>query len=512
MNTEKRGVPSLAEALLRGAFWTVAARWMSRFLGIISLAICARILTPSDYGLVNMAMVAVGFSNILVEFGIDSALIRNQQANHLHYDTAWSLRILQCMTLSLLIVLSSSFAAHFYKDDRVIPIMLAVAAAGFFGGFQNIYAVNLRKNLDFGRDFLFNFIPRLVSSILTIIFVISFKSYWGLVIGICATELSRLACSYILVRERARWGLSKWRELTGFSVWYFLRGFSDFITFQFDRFLIGMLGGAKQVGIYGTAREIAALPATELVDPISRALIPTLSKLNDFPARQSAAITKSLAGTMLIAAPVSIGFATVAHEFVLLMFGDKWTAVVPLIPVICISGMSAGFRTTALNILIVVGSVRVAAILGWIQTALSMLAFYPSYLAGGLQGITIAYAGVSIVMVALQGVHMHKLRLLRGPSLWKAICRPILASALMYGLIEFLAPMLPKDILLAMMCKIAIGGTTYVVLVLLLWRLMGGGDDSSERQLIDMLMKRLPRKIFARSSSDSTRKFQDIQS
>lgn len=485
-------IPSLSEALLRGTLWTVAMRWMSRFLGIISLAVCARILTPSDYGLVNMAMVAIGFSNVLVEFGIDAALIRNQQADSRHYDTAWSLRILQCTALSLLIVLSAPIAAHLFKDERVIPIMIAVAATGFFAGFQNIYVVDLRKHLDFGRDFLFTFIPRLVAFILTVICVILFESYWGLVAGICATEIARLACSYVLVPQRARWRLSEWRELTGFSVWYFLRGFAEFITYQFDRFLIGMLGGARQVGIYGTAREVAALPATELVDPISRALIPTLSKLNDLPERQTAAITKALAGTMLIAAPVSIGFATIAHEFVLLMFGEQWTDVVPLVPVICISAMTAGFRTTALNVLIVVGSVRIAAILSWIQTALCMLAFYPAYQTGGLHGITLAYAAISIVMMGIQGAHMHRLRLLRGPRLWLDICRPLLASALMYALIESLAPLLPASLLLALFCKVAIGGASYAVLIGLLWLLMGR-PDSSERQLASMLAKRLSR-------------------
>jgi len=490
--SQKQDVPSLTGALLRGTLWTVAMRWVSRFLGIISLAICARILTPADYGLVNMAMVAVGFSNVLIEFGIDSALIRNQNAGRRHYDTAWSLRILQSSAIALLIAVSAPIAAHLFKDERVMPIMLAVAAAGFFAGFQNIYVVNLRKHLDFGRDFLFTFIPRLVSFLISIICVVLFKSYWGLVIGICAGELARLASSYVLVRERASWCLSEWRALTGFSVWYFLRGFAEYITNQFDRFLIGMLGGAQQVGIYGTAREVASLPSTELVSPIGRALMPTLSKLNDLPQRQSAAITKALAGTMLIAAPVSIGFATIAPEFVLLLFGSQWTEVVPLIPIICISAMTGGFRTTALNVLIVVGSIRIAAILAWIQTILSMLAFYPAYQIDGLRGITIAYALIGIFMMGVQGVHMHVLRLLRGPTLWMAISRPVLASASMYWLIVTLAPILPQSMIASMACKIAIGGISYSILIALMWLLMGR-PDSSERQLFEMMMKRLGR-------------------
>lgn len=492
MSEQKQAVPSLSGALLRGTVWSVSMRWLSRLLGIIGLAICARILSPSDYGLVNMAVVAIGLSNVLFEFGIDAALIRNQQTTHRHYDTAWSLRVLQNTGLSMVIALSAPLAAHLFKDDRVIPIMLTLAAVSLVGGFQNIYVVDLRKRLEFGRDFLFTFVPRVASFIVTVVGVLVLKTYWGLVLGMCAAELVRLAWSYVLVSERARWSLSEWRELTSFSGWHLLRGFAEFMNYQFDRLLIGILGGPRQVGVFGMARDVATLPATELVEPISRALLPTLSKLNELPDRQSAAITRALAGTMLVAAPLSIGFATIAYEFVLLMFGEQWLDVVPLVPMICVSAMSSGFRGIALNVLVVIGRVRTAALLGWIQTGLCMLAFYPAYKIGGLLGITMAYAAISIVMVGVQGWHLHRLRLLRGRTLWLDISRPLLASAAMYWLIGLMAPMLPQNPVLSAIAKLAIGSASYCTLIGILWLSMGR-PDSSERQLVRMLLKRLSR-------------------
>ncbi len=185
--------------MIVGSSWTILIRWASRLLGIVSLAICARILTPADYGLVSMAMVVVGFSAILVEFGIDASLIRTQSPSSALYNTAWSLRIIQGMIIASIVFLAAPVASFFYKDPRVMPIMFAVGTAGLIGSLQNIYVVNFRKSLNFGLDFVFSFIPRFSSFLAAVSAVVILESYWGLVIGICVYELARTVTSYVMI-------------------------------------------------------------------------------------------------------------------------------------------------------------------------------------------------------------------------------------------------------------------------------------------------------------------------
>ncbi|MBS3997225.1 MAG: oligosaccharide flippase family protein, partial [Hydrogenophaga sp.] len=368
--------PSLTGSLLRGTGWTVGIRWMSKFLGVISLAVCARYLTPADYGLVNMAMVVIGFSQVLVEFGLDASLIRNQQATEEHYDTAWSLKIIQSVVIGVIVFSVAIPVGQWIGDERVPAIMMVIGAAGTLAGFQNIYVVNFRKTLDFQKDFLFSFIPRLTSFFVTISAVIVLRDYWGLVIGIATGEVARFVVSYWMIRRRARWSLVRWREMTSFSFWYFLGGLSQFTVYQLDRVFVGRLGGAEQVGIYGVAREVASLPGTELVLPIGRALLPTLSTLNDDPVRQSRAIEKALAGITLITVPIAVGFVLVAREFVLLLFGDKWLEAIPLVAIFSLGAITSGFRSVAQNVLVVMGQVKTNAMLSWVYALAVLVAIY----------------------------------------------------------------------------------------------------------------------------------------
>lgn len=484
--------PSLTSSLLRGTGWTVFVRWISKFLGIISLAICARYLSPEDYGLVNMAMVVIGFSQVLVEFGLDASLIRNHNATDHHYHTAWSLKIIQSVLVAMIIFGLAIPAGAFTGDERVPPIMMCIGAAGLLAGFQNIYVVNLRKRLDFRKDFLYVLIPRLTSFLVTIVAVIALENYWGLVLGIVSGEFSRLLTSYVLVRQRATWALGRWRELLGFSFWYLLDGVAQFSLYQLDRLIVGRLGGAAQVGVYGVAREVAALPDTELVLPIGRAVFPTLSSLNGEPERQAQAIEKALAGVTLIAVPIAVGFVLVAREFVLLLFGPKWEEAIPLVMIFSLGGVASGFRSIAQNVLVVLGQVKVNAMLSWIQAVVVLACIFPVYRWAGLEGLAWMFNLCSfLVALALAGI-LRAQKIIYGWTLLLGVLRVAIAVLIMYFGVLALAPFLPANLLVAMLVKALAGGLLYGAAISALW-LLSGQPDTVERVLLNMAQKLLGR-------------------
>jgi lipopolysaccharide exporter len=482
----KPSVPSLAAAFASGAMWSVMIRWTTRLLGIISLAVCARVLTPADYGLVAMAMVVVSFSNILVEFGIDSALIRSQEPAASLYNSAWSLRIIQGTIIALVVIVAAPIAAFFYKDDRVVPIMMAVGLAGFIGSFQNIYVVNFRKFLDFRTDFIFSVIPRFASFIAAISTVLIFESYWGLVAGICVNELARTVISYLISKQRASWSLQDWRELTHFSGWYLFRGLGEFFSFEFDRFIIGMLGGASQTGLYSVAREVSALPATEIVLPIGRALLPTLSSVQHDRTRFLATIEKAITGTMVVAAPATLGFALIANEFVLTLFGSKWISAAPLVAIFCATGAISGFRDVVANIFVVTGHIRSSALLSWLQAGIVLSLFYPAFSYAGVTGVAWLFVANGFFMSAMYALRLCQFKLVAGSSLWIGIARPAVSSIVMFVVVHYVFVLITGyPTILVLVGKIILGAIVYTLTLVTLW-LMMGRPDSSEKLMMDL--------------------------
>lgn len=482
---------SLSGELLSGAAWSMAIRWTSKFLGIISLAICARILTPEDYGLVGMAMVVVGFSNILVQFGVETSLIRTMNPSAELYNSAWSMRIIQGVIIALIVIAATPVAHYFYQDDRVAPIMIAVGLAGLLGCLENIYVVNFRKQLNFKMDFYYSVIPRFASFLAAVSCVLIFRNYWGLVIGICVSELVRTITSYLILSQRARWCLSEWKELFSFSGWYMFRGLGEFLSFEFDRFILGSLGGARSTGIFSIAKEVAALPATEIVLPIGRALTPTLAAMSNQPARLSAAIEKAITGTMIIAAPAALGFALIAQEFIFLLVGAKWLEAIPILVILSMSAIVSGFRDTTANVFVVSGHIRITAILSWVQAVLMLSLFYPAYQMGNLLGVAWLFVITSFVISVIYAIYLKQLSLINGNTLWSGMSRPIISSIVMYFIVNFLSTYLANlPTLLVMLSKVFLGATIYAITLFGLWVAMGK-RDSSERILLDMGMSKI---------------------
>lgn len=489
MTEENKKTESLSGKLVSGAGWTVGIRWTSKALGIISLAICARILTPADYGLVSMATVVFGFASLLVELGVETSLIQAKNPSTDLYNTAWSLRVIQRCFIALITFIAAPVAAHFYSDNRITLIMVAVGIAELICAFENIYTVNLRKHLNFRSDFLYMAIPRFTSFVVAIFFVIVLENYWGLVIGICTTELVRTIVSYIIVSDRPKWSLTKWRDIFGFSTWYMLKGLGDFVSNESDRLILGILGGPKATGLFNVAKEVATLPVTELVLPIGRALTPTLAKISGDKQRLSSAIEKSISGTLLIAAPASLGFTLISSEFIILLFGHKWLDAIPILSTLCIGGIAFAIKENISNALIIINKVRVAAYLSWINATVIVSLFYPAYTNHGAIGVAWLIVCSSIFTATTSLIALARFGYIRISRVAPSLVRPIISALIMVTAINNALPIIHTTSL-SIITKVILGALIYTVTLIGLWA-ASGKPDSSESIIISLIKEKI---------------------
>lgn len=490
-NNSQSITESLSGKLLKGAGWSIGIRWISKALGIISLAICARILTPADYGLVSMATVVVGFASFLVELGVETALIRTNNPSAELYDTAWSMRIIQRGLIALFVLGSAPIAAHIYSDDRVTLIMVAIGLAEIICAFENIYTVNLRKNLDFKADFIYMAVPRFASFLAAVSSVLLIQSYWGLVIGICTMELARTIVSYIIAKERPKWSLKKWRDIYSFSTWYILRGIGDFISNESDRFILGIFGGARVTGLFNVAKEVATLPVTEIVLPIGRALTPTLAKISNDHSRLSSAIEKSLTGTILIAAPASLGFSAISLEFVYLLFGEKWLDAIPILSILCLGGISYAIKETAANALIIYNKLKISTYISWANAIITATTIYPAYMYFNTEGVAWIIVTTTTLTALTSIIILYKFKLINVYETSVGILRPTLSAIFMLsslnGIMDYI-PALTNTTITSLVVKMLIGAVIYSLAITFLW-LISGKPNSSEKIIIDTLFK-----------------------
>lgn len=479
--------PSINSRMAKGIVWMVAARFVDRFIGIISTLILARLLIPDDFGLVAMATAIGGILDLLGAFSFDLALIQNANAERRHYDTVWTFNLLFGITCGLGLIALAGTAAAFYHEARLEQVMYFLSLSYFIAAFNNIGIIAFRKDLNFHQEFAFVFIRRLVTFIVTISGAFLLKSYWALLFGIVIGRFCTLVMSYTMHDYRPRLTLSAARELFNFSKWLLINNALFFMLHNGCTFIIGRLYGTAELGIYAVAYEIASLPSTELVAPINRATFPGFSKMQE-RSEIAAAYLKLFGMIFLTILPVGLGIAAVAHPLVLTMLGDKWIAAVPLIQLLAIHGAVSATQGNNGPVWLAMGKPRDLTLLATYFLAVLFPGLY--YFLGryGVVGAGYAYILANIATVPCGMWISYKLLGFRWSALLATVWRPLIGIACMFGAVLALeahtAHLLP---LVRLLIHSAAGALAYMAVILSLWQLARRPDGAEA-----YLLARLP--------------------
>jgi lipopolysaccharide exporter len=168
---------SFGSALTRGSIWMIVARWATRLIGLVSTVILARLLAPSDFGVIAMALIAAGLLETISYAGVDLALMREGNNSRDHYNTAWTIQIIQAAFIAALLIGIAPLAAAYFSEPRAIAIIQLLALKSLIDGTQNIGIVAFRKEFDFAKEFRFMVYTKLLNFVIVVGLAFALRNY-----------------------------------------------------------------------------------------------------------------------------------------------------------------------------------------------------------------------------------------------------------------------------------------------------------------------------------------------
>lgn len=450
-------------------------RWIMRSLGLISTAVLARILVPEDFGLVAMAVVLRGLAEALLSIGIDFAVIRERNLTPNFANTAWTLKILQSLTIAMLLVAVSPFTPAYFGDERVQAIVLITAIGVLISGFTNIGLVMLRREMNFHKDFLYNIVARIVSMSMTIGLALWLRNYWSLVLASLFSNIIYVLLSYLFHAYRPRFTLVCFRAIWGLSLWMLINSITAYLRNQGDRLILAGFIGSHTLGAFTVAKEISLLPSQEISLPVSRTLVPAFSIAKENPEHLKNVFVRTLNIVLSVATPAAFGVAATAPEFIPILLGNnpKWALAVPLASLLAFIGALNPIASHCGNLLIVIEKQKSLALLDAFFTFIGLLIFTVVNIYTGLFPslyALVATLGLGAIMMLILCIKNLELR---SWFVFQQVLRPLLSAALMYGLLSTdpLSSLFPS-IYSYLAIKILIGAATYAAILVPIWRLM----------------------------------------
>lgn len=487
------GIGGLLARTARGAGWVMAWRLGMRALGLVSTLILVRLLAPADFGLMALATGFMQTIDGMLLLGIEEAVIRDDAPDRATYDTAFTLNVLRGAAVSLLVAACAIPAGDFFGDSRLTPVLLFVACLPLLDGLANIGAVDFRRDMAFQKEFALMVLPKLGGILAAIIAAILLHSYVAMLFGIGVNRVLRTVMTYVMHPYRPRLSLRAWRGLAGYSVWSWLLSLAVLIRDRCDTLLLGRMLGAAPLGIWSVGVEVAALPTTELVEPLGRAAFSGFAEARRSGMPAATLFVRVIAGAAVLAIPAGIGLSLVAGPLVRVALGAGWQDVVPVLRILAIAGTVTALGHLSLHLLSVHALLRRLAIVTLLGAAIRIaliLWLIPGF---GLPAAAWAIAAATLVEQGLT-VTLAMTRFRVAPSAMLAVIwRPIAAAGAMALVLCWLNLGWTDDqaewTAGALITGIGAGGITYMAVLLGCW-LAADRPDGIEASAVTALRDR----------------------
>ncbi len=484
------GAGTLGSRVAAAAGWMVAFRWIDRIVGLASVAILARILSPDDFGIVGYATLVIAVLELFTGIATDVELIRHRHADAAYYSAAWTMNILRGLALGALMLALVQPAAEFFREPKLVHVMLVLAAIPVVRGFENVGIVEFRKHLQFDREFKYLLTTRIAGAAVTVALALALRSYWALAAGLVLRTGLGVGLSYAFHPFRPRWTFVRVPEIFRFSRWMMLQTLASGVQDKLPALVVGRAWGSSALAYFSVGREIADLSATEIRAPIRRALYPGLAQIAERRQRVGDVLVESAGMLALLTLPIPLGIALVADDFVPLFLGPQWQPMIDVLRPLCIAASVSALGTNSQLALLALNRSHITAAAASIR--LAVLALLLSLAAPhGVVGVAYAIAGMSGVSLAAdyalsaRALHIAPRRFLG------VVWRPV-SAALAMGLAVWLlrggmppASDLPGH-LGSLILSAASGAAVYAGCVLALWA-GTGRPEGAERRLLATL-------------------------
>jgi PST family polysaccharide transporter len=181
---------TLGQRSARGGLWAFASYGGVRVLTLVRSIILARLLLPADFGLVNMALVAVGFLAVWTEVGMAPALIYKQDSRSEVLDTAWLISAARGILLCAVTFACAGLIAAFFRAPDLAPIVRAMSFTFLGYGLTSIGMVLLKRELEFRRLAYVELGSEIVSLVIGVIAAVILRNAWALVLALLSKVLT----------------------------------------------------------------------------------------------------------------------------------------------------------------------------------------------------------------------------------------------------------------------------------------------------------------------------------
>lgn len=349
---------SLKSSVITSLIWKFLERIGTQGVHFVVAIVLARLLSPSDFGLIALVTVFVTIANVFIQSGLNTALIQKKNADNLDFSTVFY----SCLALACVLYMGLFFGApliaKFYNNQvELIPVIRVLGLMLPLGALNSIQEAYVARNMMFKKLFYRSIGAIIPAGIIGVVCAYLGFGIWSLV----AQQLSNAFLICVIMWFTVKWrpslsfSFERWKGLFSFGWKLLCSALLDTFYRNIRDLVIGKLFTPADLGFYNRGDQFPKIIIANINSSIQSVLLPSLSTVQDDRIRLKSLARRSIKTSSFLILPMMTGLAAVAKPLTLVVLGEKWLPAVPFIQICCFSYAFWPIHTTNLSAINAVG-------------------------------------------------------------------------------------------------------------------------------------------------------------
>ncbi len=453
--------------------WKILEQFSAKGVSMIVSFILARKLSSSDYGVLALTAVFTNLSDILIDGGFSTALIRKEKIDEYDYSAVFSISSSMSVLLYAILFFAAPFVADYYKEPQLTAVLRVIGLSFFIQAFTSVRNGIVNRNMQFRLLFICNLTASVISGILGVASAYMGLGVWALVIQRLSQQAILTGMLFIKVKWKISWklDLQRIKEMLSFSLGVVGSSLLSFCGGNIYNVAIGKKYSVSDLGYYDKGHQLPMQFSLYTFGAMSSVLLPTLSSCQDDRERVKLIVRKVMGMVSFMIAPLMVGMALTSKELIVILFSDRWIFSVPTMRWACLYYLATPFMLINVQVFFALGHSKLrikSEIIRLVLLAVSLWVF-GFMLDCPMEQLALVGAVIAVIMSFVTYVDVRKLIDYKVNEVIHDVWKSFLGSAVMGAVVYYIQSLIKTDNnWISLFLKAATGVLVYIAMVFLL--------------------------------------------
>ena len=456
-------------SMKNAALVNIGAKYIVVILQLVYQAILARLLTPSDYGIVAVITIFVNFFSLLADLGIGNAIIQNQELTQYDVNSIYSWSIRFAFVLGICFAVLSYPISVFYGDWVYIGIGMLLSISVIFSELNMVPNALLLKKKNFILIGIRQIVVCIISSIIAVVLAIMGARYYALVAYSIVSSI--ITYFWNLHGSGLRFSLSydkkSIQKVKSFSAYLFGFNVMNYFSRNLDNMLIGKTLGTEQLGYYNKAYQLMLYPMNNFTNVITPVLLPFLSEHQNDKKYVYNQYIRTVKILSLLGVYITAFCFFASKELIVILYGNQWIDSVKCFQFLSITIWSQMICATSGSMFQVLDCTKLQFQRGIIATITTLSCIGIGVFSGSIEGtaffVMLAYMSnfITMLLFLIKGAFKESVA-----GFLKLLLPDALIAVVLCVFFRLEAGFSINNTLLSFLIKLCVSGIVYLILLI----------------------------------------------